>query len=151
MRLTVRSIPWLLALTGLAIPLVGTGFVIWPLVAVWVVILALVWSLGRAGLAWDRTLRVTIAVGLLPVLFLLAWEGGWFLVPADIAWLVIELADRGETIRARRPEQCWSLTSHSPASTSRASTAVPSSRSPRRSRLSSIARTKPRLTASGTP
>ena len=96
MRLTVRSIPWLLALVGLAIPLVASGFVMWPLVALWLAILALVWSLGRAGLARDRTLRVTIAVGLLPVLFLLAWEGGWCLVPADIAWLVIELADRGE-------------------------------------------------------
>jgi hypothetical protein len=97
MRLTVRSIPWLLALTGLAIPLVGSGFVIWPLVALWLAILALVWSLGRAGLARDRSLRLTLAVGLLPVLFLLAWEGGWCLIPADIAWLVIELADRGQT------------------------------------------------------
>ena len=96
MWLTVRSIPWLLALVGLAIPLVATGFVIWPLVALWLAILALVWSLGRAGLARDRTLRVTLAVALLPVLFLLAFEGGWWLIPADIAWLVIELADRGE-------------------------------------------------------
>jgi len=96
MRLTVRSIPWLLALVGLAIPLVASGFVIWPLVVLWLAILALVWSLGRAGLARDRTLRVTLAVALLPVLFLLAFEGGWWLIPADIAWLVIELADRGE-------------------------------------------------------
>ena len=96
MWLTVRSIPWLLALVGLAIPLVATGFVIWRLVALWLAILALVWSLGRAGLARDRTLRVTLAVALLPVLFLLAFEGGWWLIPADIAWLVIELADRGE-------------------------------------------------------
>ena len=100
MRLSVRSIPWLLALVGLAIPLVATGFVIWPLVALWLAILALVWSLGRAGLARDRTLRVTLAVGLLPVLFLLAFEGGWWLIPADIAWLVIELVDRGETAAA---------------------------------------------------
>ena len=100
MRLTVRSIPWLLALVGLAIPLVASGFVIWPLVALWLAILALVWSLGRAGLARDRTLRVTLAVGLLPVLFLLAFEGGWWLIPADIAWLVIELVHRGETAAA---------------------------------------------------
>jgi hypothetical protein len=26
----------------------------------------------------------------------LAWEGGWWLIPADLAWLVIELTDRGE-------------------------------------------------------
>ena len=100
MRLTVRSIPWLLALAGLALLLVASGFVIWRLIALWLAILALVWSLGRAGLARDRTLRVTLAVGLLPVLFLLAFEGGWWLIPADIAWLVIELVDRGETAAA---------------------------------------------------
>ena len=96
MRLTVRSIPWLLALAGLAVLLVASGFVIWRLIALWLAILALVWSLGRVGLARGRNLRVTLAVGLLPVLFLLAWEGGLWLIPADIAWLVIELADRGE-------------------------------------------------------
>jgi len=36
-------------------------------------ILALIWSVGRAGLAF---------------------EGGLFLGPAEIAWLAIELADR---------------------------------------------------------
>jgi hypothetical protein len=96
MRLTVRSIPWLLALAGLAVLLVASGFVIWRLIALWLAILALVWSLGRAGLARDRTLRVTLAVGLLPVLFLFALEGGLWLFPADVAWLVIELADRDE-------------------------------------------------------
>jgi hypothetical protein len=96
MRSSVRFMPWLLALTGLAILLVAGGFVVWPLIALWLAILALVWSLGRAGLARDRTLRVTLAVALLPVLFLLAFEGGWWLIPADFAWLVIELADRGE-------------------------------------------------------
>jgi hypothetical protein len=96
MRLSLRSIPWLLAPAGLAIPLVASGFVIWLLIALWLAILALVWSLGRAGLARGRTLRVTLAVGLLPVLFLFALEGGLWLIPADIAWLVIELADRGE-------------------------------------------------------
>jgi hypothetical protein len=23
------------------------------------------------------------------------WEGGWFLVPADLVWLAVEVADRG--------------------------------------------------------
>jgi hypothetical protein len=95
MKLSLHSVPWLLAVTGLAIPLVATGFVIWPLVAVWLAILALIWSIGRAGLVPDRTSRVALAIGLLPVLFLLAFEGGWWLIPADLAWLVIELANRG--------------------------------------------------------
>jgi len=95
-RSSVRFMPWLLALTGLAILLVAGGFVVWPLIALWLAILALVWSLGRAGLAPGRGLRVTLAIGLLPVLFLLAFEGGWYLVPADIAWLVIAFTDRSE-------------------------------------------------------
>lgn len=96
MKLSLRSVPWLLALTGLAIPLVATGFVIWPLIAVWLAILALIWSVGRPGLVRDRTARVGLAIGLLPVLFLLAFEGGWWLIPADLAWLLIEVADRRE-------------------------------------------------------
>lgn len=30
-------------------------------------------------------------VALLPVLFMLAWWGGWWLIPADLAWLVLVL------------------------------------------------------------
>jgi hypothetical protein len=26
----------------------------------------------------------------------LAWEGGWWLIPADLAWLTITVADRRE-------------------------------------------------------
>ena len=92
----MRAVPWLLALVGLAIPLVASGFVIWPVVAVWLAILALAWSVGRAGLVLtSRGLRVALAGALLPVLIVLAFEGGWFLIPADLAWLAIELADRG--------------------------------------------------------
>jgi hypothetical protein len=101
MRSSVRAIPWLLAVTGLAIPLVGSGFVVWPLVALWLAILALTWSLGRAGLARGRALRVTLAIGLLPVLFVLAFEGGWWLIPADVAWFLIEFTDRSEAAGER--------------------------------------------------
>ncbi len=75
MRFNARTVPWLLALLGLAIPLVGTGFVVWPLTAVWVVILVLIRLVGRATLPRDHTLRMGYAAGLLPVLFLLGWEG----------------------------------------------------------------------------
>ena len=34
---------------------------------------------------------------LLPVLFLLGFFGGWYLIPADVAWLRIEFADRRGT------------------------------------------------------
>ena len=92
--MSVRFVPWILALAGLAIPLVASGFVVWPLIAVWLAILALIWSVGRAGLAPGPANHVAAAIGLLPLLFALAFEGGLFLIPADIAWLVIELADR---------------------------------------------------------
>jgi hypothetical protein len=92
--MSVRSVPWILAPAGLAIPLVASGFVVWPLIAVWLAVLALIWSIGRAGLVAGRANHLAVAIGLLPLLFLLAFEGGLFLIPADIAWLVIELADR---------------------------------------------------------
>jgi hypothetical protein len=31
---------------------------------------------------------------LLPVLFVLGFIGGWYLIPADVAWLMIEFGDR---------------------------------------------------------
>jgi hypothetical protein len=93
MRLGVRSVPWLLALAGLAIPLVGSGFALGLLVALWLDIVALVWVVGRAAPPPGRSLRVALAVGALPILFLFAWEGGWWLIPADLAWVLIELAD----------------------------------------------------------
>jgi hypothetical protein len=89
----VRSVPWLLALLGLVIPLVGTGFVVWPVVTVWLVVLGFVWLFGRHLLV-TRAQRIIAALVAVPVLFLLAFEGGWWLIPADLAWLVIEILDR---------------------------------------------------------
>jgi len=95
MHPSVRLVPWLLALMGLAILLVAGGFVVWPLIAVWLAVLALIWGVGRTGLVLvSRTSRVALALGLLPVLFVLGAEFGLWLIPADLAWLAIELADR---------------------------------------------------------
>jgi hypothetical protein len=91
-RLNLRAAPWLLALIGLAIPLVGSGFTLFPLVATWLVLLVLVWIIGRIAIPKERQLRIALALAALPVLFLVAWEGGWWLIPADVAWLVIEVA-----------------------------------------------------------
>jgi hypothetical protein len=106
MRLSVRSVPWLLALVGLAIPLVGDGFVLWLLVATWLVVLALIWLVGRVAPPRSRAASIAIAVGLLPVLLLLAWEGGWWLIPADLAWLTITVADRRDVPHERiKPDE----------------------------------------------
>jgi hypothetical protein len=98
----LRAVPWLLALAGLLIPLVGTGFQAWPIVLVWLGVLALGWLVGGALLP-RRWQRIAVAILLLPVLVLLAFEGGWWLIPADLAWLAIEVADtRPDRIPMRR-------------------------------------------------
>ncbi len=89
-EMNVRLLPWLVALIGLAIPLVGSGFIGWQLVIVWLVALALIFVLSRQIVATPPQ-KITAALLLVPLLFALAWEGGWWLIPADLTWLVIEL------------------------------------------------------------
>ena len=91
--MSVRVVPWILALAGLAFPLVGTGFAVWPFTVGWLIALVVGWLLGAPMLP-TRAHRIAAALVLLPILVALAWEGGWWLIPADIAWLVIEVADR---------------------------------------------------------
>jgi hypothetical protein len=93
MRIGVRTVPWLLALAGLAIPLVGSDFVIWPLVLAWLVVLGAARLVGGAMVP-TRPQRIAAGLLLLPVLALpLVWLGGTWLIPAHLAWLVIEIAD----------------------------------------------------------
>jgi hypothetical protein len=98
MRMGVRIGPWLAALTGLVVMVVGNDFAMWPLALGWLAVLTLVWLVGGAMLA-TCSQRIVVGLGLLPILFLLAFEGGWFFIPADLAWLAIEIADRSP----RRP------------------------------------------------
>jgi hypothetical protein len=93
-------VPWLLAVVGLAIPLIGSGFAVWPLVAAWLVILAVARSIGRRD-PGTRRQRIVFAVALLPILLLLGWEGGWWLVPADLAWICVEAVAATATAPAR--------------------------------------------------
>jgi hypothetical protein len=86
----VRTIPWLVALVALGTLLVVSGFRVWPVVLVWLVALAVLWAWSRR-VKTTRTTRIVTSLVLLPVLFLLAFEGGWWLIPADLAWVVIEL------------------------------------------------------------
>lgn len=89
-----RRVHWLIALLGLAIPLIGSSFTLWPLVLVWLVALTVAWLFGRCLLP-ARSHRIAAAILFLPLLVLLGWESGWWLIPADLAWLVIELASPG--------------------------------------------------------
>ncbi|MGH2475183.1 MAG: hypothetical protein ACRDIL_07945 [Candidatus Limnocylindrales bacterium] len=90
--MTLRALPWVLAVVGVLVPLVGNGFSTWPLAVAWLLLLGALRVFGRLPPA--RAERIALAVAALPVLFLLAFEGGWWLIPAVVAWLLIELADR---------------------------------------------------------
>ena len=94
--MNVRMIPWLLAVVALSILLVASGFRVWLPVAVWLAALAVAWVWGH-GVRTTRISRIAAALVLLPILFLLAFEGGWWLIPADLAWLAIELIERRRT------------------------------------------------------
>jgi hypothetical protein len=98
-HLGIRAVPWILAVAGVLIPLIGSGFALWPFAVGWLILLALAWAVGRSMLP-TRTHRIAAAVIAIPVLLLLAWEGGWWMVPADIAWLAVSLAERPDQQRA---------------------------------------------------
>src|SRR5438105_3437529 len=97
--MNMRILPWLLALLGLAVPLLGSRFTLWLPISVWLVVLVVAWLASRF-LSSRREQQIIGAVVLLPILILLAFEGGWWLIPADLAWLAIAVADRN---KARRP------------------------------------------------
>ena len=88
---------WLSLSTSIARTICGSAplsdFIAWPSVMVWLLVLAVVWILGRL-FKTTRSWRIGASLLLLPILFLLAFEGGWWLIPADLAWLAIELVDR---------------------------------------------------------
>lgn len=90
--MTIRTIPWLLALVALALLLGVSRFTVWPLVLAWLVVLVVIWVMSRS-VTTTRSQRIVIAVGLVPILFLLAFEGGWYLIPAVLTWLAIQLSD----------------------------------------------------------
>jgi hypothetical protein len=77
-------------------PLLAGGFAGWPYVLLWVILLLVPLIVTREQPA-SRRERMKLPAFLLPVLFLLGFVGGWYLVPADIALLLIEFADRHGT------------------------------------------------------
>ena len=92
MRLGIRTVPWLIAAAGLGVPLLAGGFAGWPYVLVWGILLVVPWIVTRDRPA-DRRERIVLPLFLLPVLLVLGFVGGWYLIPADVAWLLIEFTD----------------------------------------------------------
>ena len=97
MRLGIRTIPWLIAVAGLGVPWVASGFAgWWPYVVLWAILLSVPWIVTREQSA-SRRERMKLPAFLLPVLFLFGFLGGVYLIPADVAWLLVEFADKRGT------------------------------------------------------
>jgi hypothetical protein len=85
-RLSV--LPWVLALVGLAVPMIGSGFIGWPFVVGWLVLLVLLWWIRPLADA-DRKSRIVAGIGTLLMLAVLSTLGGLYLLPAVAAWLLL--------------------------------------------------------------
>jgi len=88
----IPALPWLIAVIGLALPLVAGGGAGWPYVVGWFVVLGALLFLKPIRLAdhKDRIRWAVIAAGLLVVPGLVF--GGVYLLPAVLAWFLIELS-----------------------------------------------------------
>jgi hypothetical protein len=84
----LSALPWVLALVGLAVPMIGSGFIGWPFVIGWLVLLLLLWWIRPRAVA-DRTSQIVAGIGALLSLALLSTFGGLYLVPAVIVWLLL--------------------------------------------------------------
>jgi DMSO reductase anchor subunit len=90
LRLT-SALPWLIALIGLAVPLVGGGGAGWPYVVAWLIVLGALF-VTRPMRHADRQDRIKWALiaAVLSVVPGLVF-GGIYLLPAVLTWLLIEL------------------------------------------------------------
>ncbi len=92
------SLPWVLAVIGLAVPMVGSGFIDWPFVVGWLILLLLAWRTRPLGGA-SQTARLGTGVLVIGLLALLATLGGVYLVPAVAVWMLLVAAEpRPDTV-----------------------------------------------------
>jgi hypothetical protein len=95
----IRLVPLAVAIMGLLIPLVASGGYLWPVTLIWALLVA-VFAIAEFVYPSAREPRIVVTAVALPFLFLAAFEGGWWLIPADLAQLVIEIRSP-ETQRGR--------------------------------------------------
>jgi hypothetical protein len=95
-RHVASALPWALAVIGLAVPMVGSGFIGWPFVVGWLVVLTVLWWI-RPLRGADRTTRIVCGVSALLALALLLSLGGFYLMPAVIAWLALGAVEGGSS------------------------------------------------------
>jgi fatty acid desaturase len=91
------SLPWALALVGLAVPMIGSGFIGWPFVVGWLVLTLVIWWVRPLGGA-DRTARLAVGVFVVGVLALLSTLGGFYLIPAVLLWLVLVAREPAQSL-----------------------------------------------------
>jgi hypothetical protein len=69
--------------------MIGSGFIGWPIVVVWLAILTAIWWVRPVAGA-DRRTRRALGIAVIPILIVTAFEGGSYLLPAAATWLVLE-------------------------------------------------------------
>ena len=80
--------PLVLALIGLAVPMIGSGFIGWPFVVGWLMVIAVIWWV-RPLVGADRTTRLGAGALTLGCLALLSTLGGFYLIPSVVVWIVL--------------------------------------------------------------
>jgi hypothetical protein len=83
-------LPLVLAVLGAAIPLVGSGFAVWGMAAVWLGGVAAVAAARAVARPRPPTLVSIDLVLLALTLVVLAPEGGWWFVPAVAAQTILD-------------------------------------------------------------
>ncbi len=89
----IRAVPLLVAAVGLLVPLVASGGSVWPATLVWTGLVGAV-SLAEYGRPSGRRSRIRFTLIALPILILAGWEGGWWLIPAALCQLAIDILGR---------------------------------------------------------
>ncbi len=79
--------------------MIGSGFVGWPIVVGWIVVLVLLLVLRPLRLA-DRPTRLTASIASLIVLPVLGTLGGFYLMPAALVWLMLTVREGRSNLRS---------------------------------------------------
>jgi hypothetical protein len=87
--LMLYAIPGVLAVLGLAVPLAASGGTFWPFTVGWFTATIAVVALS-ATVGSSRFGRLVLALTVVFACAVLAFEGGFFLLPTALALLVIE-------------------------------------------------------------
>lgn len=89
LKRALGALPLGLAILGIAVPLVGSAFTVWGLAVIWAVAIGVV-ILGARLANPAPPIRVFVGLIAVTFLFLFAYEGGWWFIPAVLAQMAID-------------------------------------------------------------